>query len=51
MKSVNVLRFLFHAPRVVPRLSKLAAAADVSDGVDRAAVQQAEPIRTERNRH
>ncbi len=43
--------FLFHAAGVVPRLSKLSAAADMSDGVDYTAVQQAKPIRTEIDRH
>ncbi len=47
----ETVAFFFHAAGVVPRLSELSAAADVRDGVDYATVQQAEPVRTEIDRH
>src|SRR5437016_11086999 len=43
--------FLFQAAGVVPRLSELAAAADVCDSIDHTTVQQTEPIRTEIDWH
>ncbi len=45
------IALLFHAASVVPRLSELAASADVRDGVDHATVQQARAVRTEIDRH
>ena len=36
-----------HAPRVMPCLAEIAATTDVSDGVDDATVEQAQPLRRE----
>ena len=41
MKSVKVFFLFIILPGVVPRLAQVAAAADVGDGVDHAAVEQA----------
>ena len=48
MKSVNVFFFFEQAAVFVPRLAEVHAAADVRDGVDEAAVEQAEAVRAER---
>src|SRR5258705_9475667 len=40
-----------HARSVVPGLAEFAAAADVGDGIDHAAVEQAQAIRTEADRN
>ena len=50
MKSVNVFLFCSILPCVVPGLAEVAAAADVGDGEDHAAVEQAQVGRVERHR-
>ena len=45
MKSVKVFFFFSILPCVVPGFAHVAAAADVRDGVDDAAVEQAQPRR------
>ena len=39
------LHLVEHAPRVVPCLAEVAATTDMGDGVDDAAVEQAQPVR------
>ena len=51
MKSVKRVHLLHHASLLAPLLAELAAAANVGERVDHAAVEQAQTVRGERRRH